>query len=188
MEPMVNRTRIAAAGIALAFFLPIATPGAQAQTAPSTSAAPAATAQETTAQAAVSAATENVDVQALRDAVKNDKKGYVASMLSLTPKEAKRFWPLYDKYQAAVNLANQERAVTLNGLLSRGEPMTNAYAKQVAAAEVTADETELRARRTLYRHLMRAIPAEKAARYLQLEAKIRAVHAYDLASTVPLIR
>ncbi|MGH8802086.1 MAG: hypothetical protein ACREX6_07295 [Casimicrobiaceae bacterium] len=103
----------------------------------------------TAAAGAADSAGGATDMQALRSAVKSDKKAYVASMLKLTPKEAKRFWPLYDTYQAAVNLANQDRAVTLNGLLSRDEPMTNAYAKQVAAAGLTADETEIRARRRL---------------------------------------
>lgn len=141
------------------------------------------------AQAAAVAGTDDtVDMQALRNAVKTDRKAYVASMLKLTPTEEKRFWPLYDAYQAALNLANQERAVTLNGMLSRDEPMTNAYAKQVAAAGLTADETEIRARRRLYTRLMRALPAEKAARYLQLESKIRAAQDYDFASTIPLIR
>ena len=32
------------------------------------------------------------------------------------------------------------------------------------------------------------IPALKAARYLQLESKIRAVQAYDIASTIPLVK
>lgn len=142
----------------------------------------------TAAAGATGSAAGATDMLALRSAVKADKKAYVASMLKLTPKDAKRFWPLYDAYQAAVNLANQDRAVTLDGLLSRDEPITNAYAKQVAAAGLTADETEIRARRRLYTRLMRALPAEQAARYLQLESKIRAALAYDIASTIPLIQ
>jgi DNA polymerase II large subunit len=34
----------------------------------------------------------------------------------------------------------------------------------------------------------RILPPKKAARYLQLESKIRAVQAYDVAATVPLIK
>jgi len=32
------------------------------------------------------------------------------------------------------------------------------------------------------------MPAAKAARYLQLESKIRALQAYDIASTIPLVK
>src|SRR6185437_1721643 len=38
-------------------------------------------------------------MQALRTAMKTDKRAYIASQLSLTSAEAKRFWPIYDSYQ-----------------------------------------------------------------------------------------
>jgi Spy/CpxP family protein refolding chaperone len=128
------------------------------------------------------------DVQALRDSVKADKRALVASKLALTPAEATKFWPIYDQYQRALAVVQQERAVSLEGLLSRGQPMTNAYAKQLASATLAADDDEIRARHRLYSRLLRVLPAIKAARYLQLEGKIRAVQAFDLASTIPLIR
>jgi hypothetical protein len=36
--------------------------------------------------------------------------------------------------------------------------------------------------------VMKALPAKKAARYLQLEAKIRATQLYDVAEAIPLIK
>ena len=58
---------------------------------------------------------------------------------------------------------------------------------------VATDEVEIKARRTLHNRLMRGVPTrllppKKAARYLQLESKIRAVLAYDIAATIPLVR
>ncbi len=132
-------------------------------------------------------AADVTDMQALRDAVKADKKAFVASKLDLTPAEASKFWPIYDQYQRALAVVAQQRAVSLEGMLSRGQPMTNPYAKQLASATIAADDAELRARHRLYNRLLRVLPAIKAARYLQLEGKIRAVHAYDLAATIPLI-
>lgn len=128
------------------------------------------------------------DMQALRDAAKTDKKAFVASKLALTPAEAKKFWPLYDQYQRALAVVGQERAVSLEGQLSRNEPMSNPYAKQLAAASIAADDAEIRARHRLYNRLMRVLPPIKAARYLQIEAKIRAVRDYDLAAAIPLIQ
>jgi hypothetical protein len=34
----------------------------------------------------------------------------------------------------------------------------------------------------------RVLPPKKAARYLQLESKIRAMQAYDIAAGIPLVR
>ena len=53
---------------------------------------------------------------------------------------------------------------------------------------IAADEAEIRARRTLQGKLVKALPAKKAARYLQLESKIRAVQAYDIAVAIPLVK
>jgi outer membrane PBP1 activator LpoA protein len=133
-------------------------------------------------------AADATDLQALRAAARADKKALVASMLQLTDLEAKKFWPLYDAYQRKVDTANRERALVVEDLLSVSKPISDLYAKSLAKQMVEADETEVRARRTLYNGLMRALPATKAARYLQLEAKIRAVQGYDMAGAFPLVK
>jgi hypothetical protein len=66
--------------------------------------------------------------------------------------------------------------------------MTDLYAKQLAADLIESDEAEVKARRTLYKRVMRALPATKAVRYLQLESKVRAVQNYDLAVAFPLLK
>ena len=55
---------------------------------------------------------------------------------------------------------------------------------------MAADEVEVKSRRSLHNRLMRGVPSrilppKKAARYLQLESKIRAVQAYDIAANIP---
>jgi len=40
----------------------------------------------------------------------------------------------------------------------------------------------------LQNRLIRVLPAKKAARYLQIESKIRAMQAYDIAVGIPLIK
>jgi hypothetical protein len=66
--------------------------------------------------------------------------------------------------------------------------MTNPSAKQYATEMLAVDEALMRARRTMRNRVMRALPAVKAARYMQLEETIRAVQDYDVAATVPLAR
>jgi hypothetical protein len=133
------------------------------------------------------------DMQALRDAVRSDKKALVASTLKLTAAEAKRFWPVYDAYQRDVDLANRRRNVTLEALIALDKPASDLYARNLANELIAADEVEIKSRRSLHNRLMRGVPTRilspnKAARYLQLETKIRAVQAYDIAANIPLIR
>ena len=133
------------------------------------------------------------DMQALRTAVRADKKAYVASILQLTPAEAKKFWPLYDEYQRNLDMTNRRRVVAVERVITRDRPESDLSAKNLVNELLAVDEAELKARRTLHNRLMRGLPSrilspKKAARYLQLESKIRAVQAYDVAATVPLVK
>lgn len=133
------------------------------------------------------------DMQALRTAVRADKKAFVASTLNLTPVEAKRFWPVYDDYQRNLDMTNRRRVVAVEGLLAQDRPRSDLYARNLVNELIAVDEAEIKARRTLHNRLMRGVPTrivppKKAARYLQLESKIRAVQAYDVAATIPLVR
>jgi len=128
------------------------------------------------------------DMPALRAAVKTDKRAYVASVLNLTDAEAKKFWPLYDAYQRTLDRTNRERNLVIVDIVGSDKPLTDAYAKYLLKDMIEADEAEVRARRTLQNKLVKALPAKKAARYLQLESKIRAVQAYDVAVAIPLVK
>jgi hypothetical protein len=128
------------------------------------------------------------DMQALRAAVRADKKAYVASILMLTPAEAKNFWPAYDAYQRTLDMTGREKNVTIIEVVGQDKPVSDLYAKQIAKDIMLADDAEAKARRTLYNRVMKAVPPKKAARYLQLEGKIRAAQAYEIAETIPLIK
>jgi hypothetical protein len=133
------------------------------------------------------------DMNALRAAVRADRKAFVASTLALTPAEAKRFWPIYDNYQRVAEAANRRRSVAIEALVALDKPITDLYARNLANDLTGADEDEVRARRAMSNRLMRGVPTrvmapKKAARYLQLESKIRAMQAYDIAAGIPLVK
>ena len=134
------------------------------------------------------------DMTALREAVRVDKKAYVASVLKLTDAEAKKFWPVYDAYQRDLDAANRRKNLVIVEIVSANRPITDLYARNLANELILADEAEVKARRTLHNRLIKPLPGrrimpnEKGARYLQLESKIRAVQAYDIATTIPLVK
>lgn len=133
-------------------------------------------------------ADDMTDMQALRQAVKNDKRALVESLMKLSDAEAKRFWPAYNAYQHELDATLRRRVVAVQGLMFRDTPVTNLSARQYAAEMLAIDEIDIKSRRTMRNRVMRALPAVKAARYLQLEEKIRAVRDYDVAAAVPLAR
>ena len=143
-------------------------------------AAPVAVAQDNAAAIA--------ELQALQKSAKADKKALVASTLNLTPAEAKKFWPIYTDYQADLDMLVRRRNVALEGLIARDRPMSDPYAKNVWNELLSIEEQEVKARRKLANAVMRALPPKKAATYLQLESKLRAAQAYDIAVAFPLVQ
>ena len=133
-------------------------------------------------------AADVTDMQALRAALKSDKKAFVASTMKLSDAEATKFWPIYDSFQRNLEVTSRRRVVAVEALLFHDKPMTNLGAKNLITELMAVDEAEVKARRTLRNRVMRVLPPLKAARYLQLEDKFEAVQEYDIASTVPLIR
>ncbi len=128
------------------------------------------------------------DMQALRNAVKADKRALVERTLELTPQEATKFWPVYDKYQRALNASNRQVALAVEDIVARDRPMSDQFARQLAKEMMEADQNELKSRQTMQKGVLKALPPKKAARYLQLESKIRAFQDYDLAVAIPLVK
>ena len=133
------------------------------------------------------------DMDALRSAVRADKKAFVAATLKLTDAEAKKFWPIYDAFQRDLDPINRRRTLAFEGLVAR-DKLSDLYARNLANDLIATDEAEIKLRRKLHTRLMSRVPgrvvmpATKAARYLQLESKIRAYQAYDIAATFPLVK
>ena len=154
----------------------------------SVSAQPANPPRATAAMPPAAVQSGGTDVDALRTAMRGDKRAFVASTLALTPAEAKRFWPIYDTYQRAVDVVARTRATTAESLLSHDKGMSGLAAKSYVAQNAQADDAEVRARRKMVTATMKALPPLKGARYVQLESKFRAVQAYDIAQAFPLIQ
>jgi hypothetical protein len=125
--------------------------------------------------------------ETVRKAVQGDKRGLVERNMQLTADEAKRFWPIYDDYQQRLGPIVQRQNRAILDYVNAGESITDANAKRIVRELVEADgDGQKLAERTM-KKLMSALPARKAARYMQIENKIRTLNRFDLAERIPLV-
>ncbi|HEY7819223.1 MAG TPA: hypothetical protein VIG29_13445 [Vicinamibacteria bacterium] len=140
--------------------------------------------------AAVAAAQEkpasNMDI--LRDKLKADKKLLIAENLGLTEAESAAFWPVYEEYQKELEAINQRLAKAVQGYAQEynAKSLTDEKAKALMTEAFAIEEAEVALKKKYLERVSGVIPATKAARYLQMENKIRAILRFDLASNIPL--
>jgi len=133
------------------------------------------------------AGTTNMEI--LRDKLKADKKLVVAENLTLTDAESAAFWPVYDAYQKDLQQINQRMATMIKSYAdayNKG-PVSNETAKQLLDEAQAIEDAEATLKRSATPKILAVLPATKAARYIQMESKIRALVRYELAANIPLV-
>jgi len=145
--------------------------------------------QPVLAQTKPAAKPASSDMEILRQKIKADKKLVVAANMQLTEKEAKAFWPVYDAYQkdlAALNERMAKAIVAYADAYNKG-PVADATAKKLIGEAIAIEEAEVKMKRAYLPKLDKAVGGMKAARYVQIENKIRAIVKYELAAGIPLV-
>jgi Na+-transporting NADH:ubiquinone oxidoreductase subunit NqrC len=133
--------------------------------------------------------TSDTNMQILLDKVKADKKLVVAANLELSDADGKAFWPIYEAYQKDLETINDRLSKTILAYADayNKRTLTDAQAKQFSDEALAIDQDEIAMRKTYAGRLSRVLPGKKAARYLQVENKIRAAIRYQLAAGIPLV-
>ena len=129
------------------------------------------------------------DMEILREKIYADKKLLVAENMALTEEEAKKFWPVYEAYQEDLHKINERMAKVINEYAlayNKGALLDKTARKLIdEASDIDLDEAKLK--KSYVPKLSKVLSGVKAARYIQIENKIRAVVRYELASAIPLV-
>ncbi len=119
-----------------------------------------------------------------------EKRTFIEEQLALSPEAAERFWPVYEQHQAGLNELTRRRVENIltyaraYGAGSLDDKTANGLAREAIAIE--EDEASLLKR--TYLHASKAVSPAQAARYVQIEARARAIVRAKEAMRVPLIK
>ena len=127
-------------------------------------------------------------VDAVRQAAKDDRRGLVERNMQLSAPEAAKFWPLYDNYMRDLEGITKRQNRAVLDYVNQESSMSDANANRLVNELIGADADENKLRKKTYEKMRGAIGARKAARFLQIENKIRTLHRFDTASQVSLVR
>jgi hypothetical protein len=149
---------------------------------------PAPTAKAAPAPSA-SRSVSDTDMKILKEKLKADKKLIVAENMGLSDSEAKQFWPLFDSYQKELEQVNQRLGKTITEYADayNNGRFSNETAKHLMGEVLDIEEDEVNLKRSYSEKLGEVLPANKVARYYQIENKIRALVKGALAAEIPLV-
>ena len=130
------------------------------------------------------------NMEIIHEKLKADKKVIVAKYMELTESEAKKFWPVYEEYQKALQTSNERLGNLLESYAAdyRNKSLTDEKAKKLLDEWIAFEQDDAKRRGAFAPKVLQALPPKKAARYLQIENEYRILLRYDLAATVPLVQ
>ena len=128
------------------------------------------------------------NLETVHEKLKAEKKSIVTKYMELTDAEAKNFWPVFEDYQKDLQKVHERLGALLTSYAAeyRNKSLTDEKAKKLLDEWIAIEQDEVKQRKAFAPKLLKALPAKKAARYLQIENEYRMLMQYDLAATVPL--
>ncbi|HTX54692.1 MAG TPA: hypothetical protein VMD08_14895 [Candidatus Baltobacteraceae bacterium] len=127
------------------------------------------------------------NMQIVLEKISADKKLLVAENMQLTEAEAKAFWPIYGHYQDELFLLRGRTAKLITDYATAYDQMNDATAKRLLDEYLTIQALGLKLQQVYLPKFRAVLPEVKVARYYQIENKIHAALAYELAAKIPLI-
>lgn len=126
-------------------------------------------------------------IQQLQADLKADRQSVVASNLPLTDGESRAFWPVYKEYRAEVEKVGDRLSKLIVAYASNYETMTDEKADAFFKESVGIERDKLAVREKYVPKVRAVLPAQKAARFFQIENKLDAIVNVTLTQEIPLV-
>jgi Spy/CpxP family protein refolding chaperone len=129
---------------------------------------------------------ESIDL--MRSNIRSQKKQLIAQNLTLSDTEATKFWPIYDKYTAALVKINDKRYATLQQYAQSYNSLSDEQAVKLIKDWQDVEIATIQLRSKYMPVVAEAIGGRKAAAFAQLDNRIAMMIDLQLSSQIPIVR
>lgn len=116
------------------------------------------------------------------------RREIIEKTLDLPPEIARRFWPIYDQFQADLSVVRAKRREILTDLGHGVDGMSEEEAKEYVLDKLEHETNRSRITREYFNKLARFMSYKTLATYIQVETKIRVYIEAGIEESIPLIR
>jgi hypothetical protein len=133
--------------------------------------------------------TDTMDtMEIVREAMKSDKRAFIALNMDLTEAEGEKFWPLYDGFQAELEKVTNRLGDVIGEYAKDYKALSDEKAKQLVDEWLAIEAQKTNFKKDSVSKFEAVLPSKKIMRYYQLENKIWAMLLFELAAKIPLAK
>ena len=126
-------------------------------------------------------------IQLFKKDVQAEARSIIEANLELTEEQAKEFWPLYDEYDAAMDLLFDERINLRAEFLLDYLALSDETAADLIGKFNAFDQKKLDTQNNFTQKFLAVLPAKVVGKFLQLYHRIDLMIELQKTSTMPLI-
>ncbi len=130
---------------------------------------------------------DEATLELLVDTIQSNKKALVAVNLVLEPDEAVAFWPVYDQYQAELDVVALRFVTLIRDYTQHYKTMDGDLSRRLVDEALAIEAARAALRQKYVEPFMKVLPGRKVARFYQMENKLHAVVRYEIARGIPVI-
>ncbi|NHZ73362.1 MAG: hypothetical protein GWP16_02695 [Nitrospirae bacterium] len=127
------------------------------------------------------------EIELTRSIIQTQRQAIVTAAMQLTGEESQTFWPLYHDYRAAMRKVDDRSVSLISDYSENFDTMTDEIAQGMLKEFIGIQQAELDVTRKYLKRFQKILPANKVARFFQLENKLDTVIDFELASEIPLV-
>jgi hypothetical protein len=128
------------------------------------------------------------DVELTRAAIQVRRQALVTAVMDLEGREAEAFWPLYREYRAAMATVNDRYVKLVVTYLDTFDKLADDAATGMLNEALGIERARIDVKSQFIPRFGKVMPARKVARFFQIDNKLDAVIAADMAKMIPLAR
>lgn len=124
----------------------------------------------------------------LKRNVQKESKKLIELNLELTNQQAKVFWPIYEKYDAALLEVTNERLKNISDYMLNYKDLNNAKAESLLRKALELDQKKINIQTEYYNKLISVLPPTVVGKFFQLDQYIELLIQLQRSENIPLIQ
>jgi len=128
------------------------------------------------------------EIELTRQQIQTERQALVAAAMELTDEQAAAFWPVYRDYRNELAPVGDRQVELILGYAERFGAVTDEYANQMLEDHLNIQSKKLEIQKMYVSRFLGVLSPMLVARFYQIENKLDAIVAFDLALSVPVLQ